>query len=295
MKNLAFLGLGAIGFPIAEKLIQHGFHLYTSVHSPRSFERAQNLGIEIVESPAELSRHADTVLVLVNNYAQCKDCLFAENGLLSTLKSGTVILSSTLDPRQAKELEENFPQGVHYLDAPISGGVTGALAGTLVTMVSGEKNVFDSCADIFAAYSKKAVYVGEEVGQAQALKAVNQMLVSIHMVATSEAFSLASGLGINPEILLDIIPECAGNSNIFQNRMPKLIANDFSARASLKTLEKDTGICMDLAKMVHVPSYLTSLCHELLCATPSEDRAAEDACAVIRMYLLSDQGDCLPK
>ena len=284
MKKLGLLGLGALGMPVGERLIQHGFQLYTSVHSEHSRERAQSLGIEIVDSPAEIAAYTDIVLILVNNYSQCLECLTAEKGLFHSLKKGTVILSSTLDPRQAKELDVLCPQEVHLLDAPVSGGVTGAQSGTLVTMVAGEEAVLAQCKEVFSAYSKKVVHVGSEIGRAQALKAVNQMLVAIHMVATSEAMSLATGLGISPEVLLETVSDCAGNSNIFQNRIPKLIAGDFSARASLKTLEKDTAICIDLAKMVQVPCYLTSLCHDMFKCTPTTDPSLEDACAVIRLY-----------
>lgn len=284
MRSIGLIGLGAMGYPIARHLIQKGFTLYTYVRSEHSLKKAQSLGIQTVDTPAALSRHTDTILILVNNFSQCRLCLCEENGVFSTLTHGTVIISSTVDPRQIKILSEACPSGVTMMDAPISGGAVGAEDGTLVTMAAGDRQCFDSLQEVFSAYSKKIVFVGKEVGQAQALKAVNQMLVGIHMVATAESFALARGLGIDPRAMYETISECAGNSNIFRSRMPKLIAEDYSVRASLQTLEKDTGICKDLADMVQTPCYLTALCHDMFAQTPTDNASAEDACAVVRLY-----------
>lgn len=106
--------------------------------------------------------------------------------------------------------------------------------GKLVTMAAGDSQVFEVCRDIFQAYSKKIVYVGAKLGQGQMLKAVNQMLVGIHIAAAAEAVSFSESMGIDPQVLQDTISECAGNSNMFQSRVPKLMKHDFSSRAALK-------------------------------------------------------------
>ena len=284
MKKIGLIGLGAMGFPIAKRLQENGFELCTYVRSKHSLRKAEHLNIQVVDTPASLSKYTNTVILLVNNYSQCHHCLYSVDGILSSLMCGTVIISSTIGPKQIKELSSLCPPGVEILDAPISGGVIGAETGTLVTMVAGKKERFVSVKNIFASYSKKIVYVGEVVGQAQALKAINQMLVGIHMVATAESYALSQELGIDPQAMFETISECAGNSNIFHSRIPKLIAEDYSAHASLQTLEKDTGICKALADMKHIPCYLTTLCHDLFQQTPSSDPSGEDACAVIRLY-----------
>lgn len=284
MKKLGIIGLGTMGYPISKHLIDNGFSLYTYVRSERSRDRAQALGIQVVETPGELARYTDTVILLVADYNQCQHCLCDPDGIFATMGQGTVIISSTVDPRQIQELGAISPPDINILDAPVSGGAMGAEQASLVTMVAGDQAHFLKCGDIFSSYARKAVYVGPKLGQAQALKAVNQMLVGIHMVATAESMALATGLGINPVAMLETISECAGNSNIFRNRMPKLIAQDFAVRASLETLEKDTKICMDLAESVGVPCYLTEICHKLFQQTPRSRETAEDACAVIRLY-----------
>ena len=284
MKTLGIIGLGAMGKPIAQRWLNAGYHLYTTVRSAHSRELAQRLGIEILPAPDAFPAVTDTVLLLVSNYAQCSQLLTGPGGLFSAMRSGTVVLSSTVAPQEAADLSAACPGDVELLDAPVSGGVTGAENGTLVTMVAGSQEAFDRCAPLFSVYAKKAVYVAEQPGRAQALKAVNQMLVGIHIVATAEAASLSSALGIDPTVLYDTISDCAGSSVIFQNRMPKLIRQDFSSRASLETLEKDTKICRDLAQNAGVPCFLTEICNRLYRETPRSETAAEDACAVIRLY-----------
>jgi 3-hydroxyisobutyrate dehydrogenase len=207
-----------------------------------------------------------------------------ENGVFATMMKGTVILSSTIAPEQARELEAACPKDVCLVDAPISGGVTGAEQGKLVTMAAGNVEAYTRCSRVFEAYSKKVVYAGDSVGQGQMLKAVNQMLVGIHIVAAAEAVAFSKALEIDPKVLFETISECAGNSNMFQSRAPKMISGDYTARASLETLEKDMRICMELAEKVDVPCYLTKLCRTLYGNTPRTETVAEDACSVIRMY-----------
>lgn len=284
MKTLGIIGLGAMGKPIAHHFLSSGYRLYTTVRSEKSRLLAESMGITVLPTPADLTEHTNTILLLVSNYAQCHELLEGPSGVFSSLTEGTVILSSTIAPEDAEALAAACPNGVSLLDAPVSGGVTGAESGTLITMVAGSRDAFDACSDLFGLYSKKAVYVSETPGRAQALKAVNQMLVSIHMAATAEAAALSNALGLDLSVVYDTISECAGNSNIFQSRMPKLIRQDYSSRASLETLEKDTGICIGLAQKAGVPCYLTTKCHELFCNTPRDKTIPVDACSVIRLY-----------
>lgn len=284
MKSLGMIGLGAMGRPIAERFLAQGYRLFTTVRSERSRKLAESLGIAVLSAPKLLPEVTDTVLLLVSNYAQCSQLLTGENGLFSAMKHGTVILSSTVAPKDAAELSAACPAGVQLLDAPVSGGVTGAETGTLLTMVAGDRDTFLAYQDFFSVYAKKATYVSPKPGQAQALKAINQMLVGIHIVATAEAAALASSMNLDLETLYSTISECAGNSTIFRNRMPKLINRDFSPRASLETLVKDTGICMNLAEGTDTPCYLTEICNRLYRQTLDSSVAPEDACSVIRMY-----------
>lgn len=283
-KTLGMIGLGAMGRPVSECLLRHGYELYTVVRSEHSRVFAEDHGIHILSNSGALSAYTDRILLFVSNYEQCRSLLEGDEGIFSTLKNGVIILSSTVSSREAASLANLCPSGVSLLDAPVSGGTTGAQSGSLVVLAAGEKSIFDKCSDIFSTYAKKQFYIGSEPGKAQALKAVNQMLVGIHMVAAAEAFSLSSSLQIDPEVMFESISACSGNSNIFQSRVPRFIKDDFRAGASLETLEKDMRICIELAEESGVPCYLTKKCHELYCDTPSVNRQEQDASSVICLY-----------
>ena len=289
MKQFGIIGLGAMGTPMATHLQAAGFELYTTVRSERSREKANRMGIHVLSTAGELAEYTDRVLLMVSNYDQCLSCFQGPDGLLAALKTGTIIVSSTIAPEQMQKLWALCPEGVQLLDAPVSGGVTGAEQGKLVTMAAGDAAVLERCRDVFSAYSKKIVHVGTTPGQGQMIKAVNQMLVGIHIAAAAEAASLSEAMGIDLETMLDTISSCSGNSNMLQSRIPKLAARDYSSRAALETLEKDTKICMDLAAEAGIPCYLTELCHDLYVKTPRSEQVQEDACAVIRMYQRTDQ------
>lgn len=283
-KTLGIIGLGNMGYPIAQHLLAAGYDLYTTVRSEKSRNKAKQQGIHVLASHRDFSQYVDRILILVSNYEQCKECLLGDEGIFSTLEEGIIILSSTVDPAKAGELDSLCPEGVKLVDAPISGGAIGAEKGELVAITAGDRTAVEACSDVFACYCRKTFYAGEKPGQAQAIKAINQMLVGIHITATAEAMALTKAMGIDPNAMFATISECAGNSNIFQSRMPKLIAEDFSARASLETMEKDTAICISLARNAETPCYLTEVCHDLFSKTPRSKANESDACAVVQMY-----------
>ena len=141
MKTLGIVGLGAMGFPIAQRLQKQGYRLLTTVRSERGHRRAQALNIEVVSAPDQLPQHTDTVLLLVSNAEQCRDCLLGERGIFASMTAGVIILSSTVSPEQAAIIQADCPAGIDLLDAPVSGGVSGAEQGQLVTIAAGNAGI----------------------------------------------------------------------------------------------------------------------------------------------------------
>lgn len=282
--KLGIIGLGAIGYPIAQNLLHSGYELYTTVRTEKSRKRAERLGIHVLESPQFLYNYVNKVILFVSNHEQCKQCLYAEDGIFTTLKAGLIILGSTIAPNEAQALIQNAPEKVQFIDAPVSGGISRAKDGTLVCIAAGEPQILKKNNDIFSAYCQEVIHVGNEIGQAQKVKAINQMLVSINIIATAEAANLARASDLELNAVFKTISKCAGNSFVFQNRMPKLIERDFTTRASIETMQKDTKICLQLAQETNSPCFLTNLCHELYKKIPSKSIDSEDACAVIRLY-----------
>lgn len=124
MKQLGIIGLGAMGAPMAGKLQECGFQLFTTVRSAYSRQKAERMGIQVLETAGEIAERTDRILLMVSNYEQCRGCLQGTDGVLAAMKKGIIIVSSTIAPEQMRLLSEMCPEGIALLDAPVSGGVT---------------------------------------------------------------------------------------------------------------------------------------------------------------------------
>lgn len=282
MKKIGIIGLGAMGFPIAEHIAASGYPLYFFARKQDVIERAEKFGATFIPTIEELGSYAETVIILVNTFSQCVECL---NKLLRGMKKGTIIIESTISHKEMEHIEKMCePNGINVIDAPISGGVRGAVSGNLTLMAAGDKELVDSYIPLFQTYSKKIVYAGNKVGKAQILKSVNQLLVGIHTIALAEAYSLGIKSGINPKVIYETIVESAGNSKIFENRGKTIIERNFVRRSSLNIQKKDLNICEQLAAENNAPLLVGTLCKQLFELAAGKFDPEEDISAVIKIY-----------
>ena len=174
--------------------------------------------------------------------------------------------------------------GVSMLDCPVSGGTAGAKNGTLTMMAAGADELFEAHKPLFESYCGNVVHVGKEVGQGQAFKAVNQLLVGVHMCATAEAFTMARKCGLDLQILYDTIKTSAGTSRIFENRGQFVIDRDFSIRSTLTIQLKDTDIACKTAESVGAPALLGNVARQLFNMSVRQFPPNDDSIEVIRLY-----------
>lgn len=282
MEKLGMIGLGVMGHAIAQNLLKHGYQLVLYDLRPEVMDDLLSQCAERAESLQDLGERADTVLMIVNSYKNCADVL---SGLLKTMHAGTIINMSTVSPEDAKALEEQAAaNGVSMLDCPVSGGTAGAKAGTLTIMASGAQYLFQKYRPVFDSFGRKTVYVGSEIGQGQMLKAINQLLVGIHMCAAAEAFTLAKKCGLDLQMVYDTICNSAGNSRIFENRGQFLIDRDFSIRSTLRIQFKDTDIACKTADSSGVPCPLGNVARELFRLAIGKYPPNDDSIEVVRIY-----------
>ena len=174
--------------------------------------------------------------------------------------------------------------GVSMLDCPVSGGSRGAQAGTLTVMASGADELFERCRPILEAFSSRVIHVGKNVGDGQAVKAINQLLVGVHMCAAAEAFTVARKCGLDLRTVYDTICSSAGMSRIFENRGEFLIARDFSTRSTLEIQLKDTDIACKTADAVGAPVLLGNTARELFKLAVKKYPPRDDSLEVVRLY-----------
>jgi len=276
------IGLGAMGQGIARNILERGYPMVLYDIKPDGMLPLVKKGATIAQSIQEVGLQTDTVLVMVNTFNQCQSVLKA---LLQTLRGGTVIQLGTMAVDEAESLYDMVAErGCKMIDCPVSGGTKGAKHGTLTLMAACEDAVFDECKPLLQSFASNAVHVGEKCGQGQAVKAINQLLVGIHMCATAEAFTLAKQCGLDLQTVYDVICASAGRSEIFRNRGQFLINRDFSTRSTLQIQLKDANIVCKTADAVGAPTPLTNTVRELFKLAVRKYPPTDDSLEVVRLY-----------
>ncbi len=283
--NIAVFGLGSMGLGIARSILRaghktHGFDLSDQVVAQFRSEggAAQDLN--------DAAPHFDAVVVVVLNARQTEDVLFGDAGVVAHLRKGAVVIScATVPPEFAKAMEARCQAaGVHYLDAPISGGSLKAAQGALSIMASGTAAAFDAARPVLDATAQSVFELGPAAGAGSAMKATNQLLAGVHIAAMAEALTFAMTQGIDPQTFLDVIPQCAGSSWMLENRAPHIVSGDYTAHSSVDIWPKDLGIVLDIAKSAKFGAPLTAAALQQFLAASGSGLGAEDDAAVAKVY-----------
>jgi 3-hydroxyisobutyrate dehydrogenase len=266
MPRVAFLGLGAIGAPMARHLARPDFDLAVWNRTPHKAEAmAGELGVRHARTPADAARECDVVITCLPVSRHVEALLDGPEGLLATMHSGAVLVDCTsgdgaTSRRMAARLAE---RGIGFLDAPVSGGVAGAERGALTVMVGGDAETLARVQPVLACFGTRIVHCGA-VGAGDALKAVNNALLAMHIWGTAEGLVALEKAGVKAEIALDVINASSGRSNSSMNLFPeRVLTRAFPRTFRLALLDKDVGIAAELAREQGVPSPLLQLTAEL--------------------------------
>jgi 3-hydroxyisobutyrate dehydrogenase len=212
--------------------------------------------------------------------------LFGEGGAVGTLPSGaTVALHSTVAPAYAASLARRLGATGHLLlDAPVSGGVAGATAGTLSVMASGPPAAFDAAAPALAALAARVYRLGDLPGIGSTVKMVNQLLAGVHIAAAAEAIALGARAGVNPRLLFEIISNSAGNSWMFTNRVPHMLDGDYTPLSAVDIFVKDLGIVLEAGENLKFPLPVAAAAHQQFLAASGAGFGRLDDSAVVKVY-----------
>ena len=282
METIGMIGLGAMGHGIAQNILSHDCSMLLYDLRPEAAQSLASPKAHVAASLQEVGATVDCIIMIVNAFPHCLNVL---NGLLETMNHGTIINMSTISMDEAEELGRiAASKGIQMLDCPVSGGTAGARDGTLTVMASGDSELFQKYQSLFHSFASHVVYVGQNPGQGQAVKAINQLLVGVHMCATAEAFTLAKKAGLDLQLVYDTIRISAGNSRIFENRGQFLIDRDFSTRSTLQIQLKDTDIAWRTANLVGAPALLCGTARELFKLAVAKFPPTDDSIEVARLY-----------
>lgn len=282
----AVIGLGSMGFGMAQSLLRAGFEVAGCDVSAEAVARFVALGGRGGADPAEAAKDADVVVSVVVNAAQTEGVLFGARGVAETLPQGAVFISSaTMDPDVARRLAAKLEaSGRLYLDAPISGGAQRAAEGALTILASGSPAAFARARPALGAMAAKLYELGDAAGQGAAFKMINQLLAGVHIAAASEAMSFAAKQGLDLRKVYEVITASAGNSWMFENRMPHVLDADYAARSAVDIFVKDLGIIQDMARAQKYPVPVSAAALQMFLMASAMGMGRDDDASVARVY-----------
>jgi len=263
--KIAFIGLGDIGGLMASHLARDPFDLVVwNRTASKAEEFARTHKASVARTPTDAVRDASVVITCLPSSVEVEAVLHGENGMLGSLRKGAVLVDCTSgDPPTSRSIAAELGRrGVDFIDAPVSGGTTAAKSGTLTVMWGGELAVFERVRPVIEAFGKKIVHAGE-VGAGDAIKAVNNALLAVHILSAAEGLAVLVKEGVDPKVALDVINASSGRSNSSENLIPqRVITRAFPRTFRLALLEKDIGIAAVMADDLQVRTPLISLTAE---------------------------------
>ena len=281
----AVIGLGSMGYGIAQSCLRAGHVVHGFDVVPSQMERFQDEGGEEGEL-ADTVGAVDAAVIVVLNAAQTEEVLFGENGIVPKMRAGAVVVAcATVPPDFAREMEARCnAMEIHYLDAPISGGSAKAAKGQLSIMASGSSNAFSAARMVLEAAAETVFELGDAAGAGSAMKAVNQLLAGVHIATMAEALTLGMTQGVSPEKFVEVISQCAGTSWMLENRAPHIVAGDYTPLSQVNIWPKDLGIVLDIAKSASFSAPITSAAMQQYLAAARMGLGREDDAAVAKVY-----------
>lgn len=284
-RKVCVIGLGSMGFGMAASLLRHGFAVTGFDVNPDAMHRLVQQGGTAATSPAEAAGAADVILCVVVNAAQTDAVLFGATGAATRAAPGAVILScATMSPDAARDFAARAAAaGLAYIDAPISGGAARAAAGDLTVMASGAEDAFTRARPVLDCIAAKVYELGPDAGTGAAFKVVNQLLAGVHIAAACEAITFAKAMNLDIARVYEVITASAGNSWMFENRVPHILEGDYAPRSAVDIFTKDLGIVADIGRGLKFPTPIASMALQMFVMTAAAGMGRDDDASVARM------------
>ncbi|WP_371373208.1 NAD(P)-dependent oxidoreductase [Sporomusa aerivorans] len=285
--NVGFIGIGAMGKPMAQNLLKSSelkLHVYDVNNAAMDELAAQ--GAAPCASPRELAAASTVIILMLPNAAIVESTLTGEQGVLAGGKAGQIIIdmSSVSAASTWKMAALAQAKGMAYVDAPVSGGVTGATAGTLTIMVGGETTAVQAVQPVLQKIGKKIYHVGGS-GAGDSIKVVNNLLLGINMAAVAEALVLGVKSGLDPKVMLEIIKESSGRSYALEAKTANFILkNSFTAGFAIDLEYKDLDLAMETAKSLDMPLPVGAMAQQVFAMAKAKGLGKEDISAVIKVW-----------
>ena len=283
--TVAVIGLGSMGLGMAQSLMRAGHAVRGYDVSAAAIATLVSAGGFAGTSAADAATSASIVAVVVVNSAQTEAVLFGPLGIVPAMVPGSVVIScATMAPAAARALAVQCAQtGILYLDAPMSGGAVRAGSGELTFMASGTPEAFAAARPALDAMAGKVYELGDEAGIGASFKIVNQLLAGVHIAAACEAITFASKLGLDIAKVYEVITASAGNSWMFENRVPHILDGDYAPKSAVNIFTKDLGIVSDIGRAETFPLPIAASALQMFLMTAAAGMGRDDDASPARL------------
>ncbi len=290
--TVGIIGLGAMGAGIAKTLRNNGFTIHVCDVRPGVADAFVADGGTAHATTAALAAVSDVVVSVVVNAAQTESVLFGDDGkggAASTMRPGSTFvmcsMCSTVDPNWSVAMEARLNAlGLHYVDAPISGGAAKAASGQMTMMTSAKPEAYAAANAVLDGMAGKVYRLGDKAGAGSKVKIINQLLAGVHIAVAAEAMALGLREGVEASALYEVITNSAGNSWMFENRMAHVLAGDYTPLSAVDIFVKDLGLVLDTARASKFPLPLAATAHQMFMQASTAGFAKEDDSAVIKIF-----------
>lgn len=288
--HVGFIGLGNMGRPMAANLIAAGFNLIVFDSAPEVMQHfIEENGGRRAESLTELSENVEAVITMLPDGTVVRRVVAGEDGdcnncLLGSMPEGCILIDmSSSSPTGTQALGSKLGEhGILMLDAPVSGGVSRAMDGSLAIMVGGEAPVIRRCQPLFEAMGGRIFETGA-LGSGHAMKVLNNLVSAAGLLAAAEALLVGTRFGLKPEVMIDVLNASTGRNNSTENKFNQFVlSRAFNSGFSLDLMVKDLGTALDLARETHVPAVFSAACLELWATAQAKLDDGADHTAVVR-------------
>ena len=282
-EKIGFIGLGIMGKPMARNLLKAGYELTVYDIVGDAVEEVVGDGATGASSCAEVAAATDTVITMLPDSADSERAILGAGGVLEGAKTGSLVIDmSSIAPSVSQRIAaECANKGVGMLDAPVSGGEPGAVAGTLAIMVGGKQEQFDQSVDLLKVMGANVVRTGD-IGAGGVTKLANQIIVAANIEALAEALVLAQKAGVDPENVLNAIRGGLAGSAVLEAKGPMMLNRNFRAGFRVRLHQKDLRNVLQTAQELNIPLPVTSLLQQMLGALMNEGEAESDHSAILK-------------
>jgi len=283
--KIGFIGLGIMGKPMSKNLIKAGYSLVVPDRNPEVAAELVALGAKTASTAKAIAEQCDVIITMLPNSPQVQDVVLGANGVIEGAKPGTVLIDmSSIAPLASREISEALKaKGVEMLDAPVSGGEPKAIDGTLSVMVGGDKAVFDKHYDLMKAMAGSVVHTGD-IGAGNVTKLANQVIVALNIAAMSEALTLATKAGVNPDLVYQAIRGGLAGSTVLDAKAPMVMDRNFKPGFRIELHIKDLANALDTSHGIGAQLPLTASVMEIMQALRADGLGTADHSAIACYY-----------